>query len=142
MQSRPRLKTAVLISCGLAGWVLISVFTGTWCWFQAMIGVPCPGCGSTRAAVALLQGNLSEALFWHPLIIVSLILLPYLAVRSLFIKRKPFVAVEKFIILGACALYLIVFIVRMIMFFPHTPPMDMNDTTVLRQSLRLFGVVY
>lgn len=33
------------------------------CWFNAMTGLQCPGCGSQRAIHALLHGQLTEA--WH-----------------------------------------------------------------------------
>ncbi|MDY3918710.1 MAG: DUF2752 domain-containing protein [Candidatus Limivivens sp.] len=43
------------------------------CLFHVITGGYCPGCGGTRAVEALLQGNLTGALKYHPLV-------PYLAV--------------------------------------------------------------
>ncbi len=40
------------------------------CPFAIVTGHPCPGCGLTRATVALLQGHLAEALHLHPLSVV------------------------------------------------------------------------
>lgn len=37
------------------------------CWMHAVLGVPCPTCGSYRAAKALSQGCLADALRWQPL---------------------------------------------------------------------------
>lgn len=42
------------------------------CFFDTVLGIYCPGCGGTRALVALAQGRLLKALWYHPLI-------PYLA---------------------------------------------------------------
>lgn len=36
------------------------------CLFKTVTGYPCPGCGGTRAAHALLHGNLQEALYINP----------------------------------------------------------------------------
>ncbi|MCL2840388.1 MAG: DUF2752 domain-containing protein [Defluviitaleaceae bacterium] len=142
MHGKPRLKGLIVLFFGLTAWAVVSIIGGTWCWVQGTFGVPCPGCGSTRAALALLQGNFREALTWHPLIILSLILLPYVAVRSLWIKRKPFTKAEKSVILISTVIFMVVYAVRMILFFPHTYPMDINDMAIFRQSLRLLGVIY
>jgi hypothetical protein len=40
------------------------------CPWHALTGVACPGCGLTRAAGALLNGRVHEALDLHPLVIV------------------------------------------------------------------------
>ena len=37
------------------------------CAFRAITGIPCPTCGTTHAAVALLQGHLLAALAANPL---------------------------------------------------------------------------
>lgn len=37
------------------------------CPFYNLTGLPCPGCGLTRAFVCLGHGRFGEALHWHPL---------------------------------------------------------------------------
>jgi hypothetical protein len=37
------------------------------CPFNALTGLPCPGCGLTRAFVCIAHGHLLEAVHWHPL---------------------------------------------------------------------------
>ncbi|HZO26270.1 MAG TPA: DUF2752 domain-containing protein [Chloroflexota bacterium] len=58
----------------LVGVVLGSAIPLAWltsgpsvCPFKIFTGLPCPGCGLTRSAVALLHGDLSTSLFYHPL---------------------------------------------------------------------------
>lgn len=45
------------------------------CFFSSVLGVYCPGCGGTRAVLALLEGKLLLSLWYHPLV-------PYLAVTG------------------------------------------------------------
>lgn len=37
------------------------------CGFRYALGAPCPGCGMTRALLALLEGRVGESLLLHPL---------------------------------------------------------------------------
>ncbi|MSA03153.1 DUF2752 domain-containing protein [Lactonifactor sp. BIOML-A3] len=71
------------------GWALLAACTGIvlaarWlhisysdyslpCIFHRYTGYYCPGCGGTRAAIALSHGRLVQALWYHPLV-------PYAAV--------------------------------------------------------------
>ena len=41
-----------------------------WVWrcpFYFLFGIPCPGCGITRACLALLGGSVAEAFYWNPM---------------------------------------------------------------------------
>ncbi len=48
----------------MAAWFLSGIQT---CPTAATLGVPCPGCGLTRATLAAAQGDLAEAFALHPL---------------------------------------------------------------------------
>lgn len=39
------------------------------CLFWALFGIYCPGCGGTRAVLALMQGRFLESLWYHPLVL-------------------------------------------------------------------------
>lgn len=45
------------------------------CMFKSITGLACPGCGTTRAGLALLDGNISAALGTNPLGIITIVLL-------------------------------------------------------------------
>ena len=50
-----------------AGWVGLPSGAGyTICAFRRITGIPCPGCGLTRAMAALARGELLLALHFHP----------------------------------------------------------------------------
>ena len=123
---------------GFLLWLFISYLTGTLCWVQAVVGLPCPGCGSIRAASELFHGNFTNAHIHHPLIIISLLLYIYLPLRFIFGRKRPLTQYEKFLLLGVVSLYLIVFIIRMILLFPHTQPLVPYENAVWRQVLVVF----
>lgn len=58
------------------------------CWFHALTGLYCPGCGTTRAIHQLLHGNLEAAFAYNALAVVSLpFLLAGVAVPRLAARR-------------------------------------------------------
>lgn len=78
------------------------VFSGGWrCPILAFTGIPCPGCGITRAAKALLLLDFAGAWSWNPMIF--LLPFPILAaafgfcrgkgLRWIFLAAAPFLAV-------------------------------------------------
>lgn len=54
------------------------------CPFKAVTGLPCPGCGGTRAAQALLQGDLLLALYINPLSCLLVLFYIVLLVWSIY----------------------------------------------------------
>ena len=61
--------------------------SGGWyppCYFHALTGLHCPGCGATRAAYALLHGNLGEAFHQNALAVLAFPFLAYFAGRALW----------------------------------------------------------
>ena len=60
-----------LIVATIAGvCALIVHFRLPFCPLASVLGVPCPGCGLTRATLALAHGELRHALALHPLVFV------------------------------------------------------------------------
>ena len=118
-----RLKRALRAILILLMWCVLFLLTDTLCLLQALAGLPCPGCGSTRAAVALFTGRFAEAFAMHPLILISLAILPYAIYRETLSRGIPEHASEKYIAMGVVSLYIVVYVVRMILLFPHTEPM-------------------
>jgi len=62
--------------------VILFYTAGPGCPFQWLLGIPCMGCGMTRAFLCLVRGDIKGAFFYHPAFpLVPLALL-------LFIFRK------------------------------------------------------
>lgn len=60
------------------------------CIFKRITNIPCPSCGSTRAVLFLLKGNLKESILTNPIGIILTIIVIILPVWILFdlIRRK------------------------------------------------------
>ncbi len=83
MRTRPSATATVAIG-GLAALLLLaSQLPGrrpdlVLCPWRRLTGINCPGCGATRGIMALLRGDVSQALTLHPLspVLLALIVLP------------------------------------------------------------------
>lgn len=61
------------------------------CPSQKWLGLPCPGCGTTRSLLSILNGNLGEAMRWNPLGYLALVVLaivPLLLLIDLIAKKE------------------------------------------------------
>ena len=109
--------------CGLA--VLAMLFAGAYlsasilgwgCPVQHFTGVPCPGCGLSRALFALLRLDFAAAFRYHPMIYV----LPPVALYVLF-EKKPLLGSksrERVLLWGTMALWAAVWLARLILHDP------------------------
>jgi hypothetical protein len=60
------------------------------CPFRLITGVPCPGCGMTHAFLAAFRFDFAEALRWHPLFpLVMLIMGGYAVWLCISLARTP-----------------------------------------------------
>ncbi|MFO7181762.1 MAG: DUF2752 domain-containing protein [Pseudomonadota bacterium] len=59
---------AALVALLAALFALAVAFEAPLCPTAALFGVPCPGCGLTRATLRLLRGDVHGALRFHPLV--------------------------------------------------------------------------
>src|SRR5215212_6648429 len=57
----------LLVAGALAGAIVAKI---PLCPFAILTRHPCPGCGLTRASVALFRGHLAEAAHFHPLVFI------------------------------------------------------------------------
>ncbi|MDR0288245.1 MAG: DUF2752 domain-containing protein, partial [Clostridiales bacterium] len=61
-------KVETLVLSAKKNWIVIALtvgylsfaqfFTGTVCPFDSLFGIPCPSCGSTRAIISLIKGDM------------------------------------------------------------------------------------
>lgn len=114
----------LLITSALCAAAIIVL--GIPCQIRQLIGIPCPTCGMTRAALLALGGNFGAAFRMHPLFW----LMPFLFAAIFFIKNRR---LQRDLLIFFAVLLFAVWVIRMIIFFPDTVPMDFNRNAVLIQ---------
>lgn len=137
------------IIAGICCWIFLWIFTGTSCWLRSVFGIPCPGCGSTRAVAALYRGHIKEALEFHPLIFITLALIAVyiftfilrLVFKKNFFDRFPKKWLNIFLwcIFG---LYIGVYAIRMILLYPRIEPMTYLNTSSLGRLISLIKNIF
>ncbi len=88
-----RRKNIITVYCILGGvglvYLLVMAITGHGfpCFYQYFAGKPCPFCGFSRMAFAMMQGHFSQAFGYHP---VGAVLTPFwLGISALLFWGKP-----------------------------------------------------
>ena len=84
--------------------------TQSGCIFWVLFGAYCPGCGGTRAVNALLHGHFLQSLWYHPLVLYSVVL--YLVFMSSWtLARFGLFGIKKGIAFRAGYLYAMLVII-------------------------------
>lgn len=127
---------------GLAG-VLVIVYLivfsrlfGTICPVRLVTGVPCPGCGITRAALLFLTGRWQQAWQMNLVIFPIVLTVLYYGVNRYFLNRK--VKGMRWIILGIAVMLLAVYLQHMIRYFPGREPYSYLDGNLLERILPIY----
>ena len=131
-------KNIVGVLAVVGSFIFFQIITGTGCWLKATTGFPCFGCGLTRAAGHLMKGDLHGSIAYHPLLIPLI----FTAVVWLYVLCSHETHPKWFnnFLLAVFVLFMVTYIARLILYFPHTAPMDINERSILMQIMRFFGV--
>jgi len=132
-------RTAVIVVLLGSYMLIMNLLTGTSCAFKSFIGVPCPGCGLTRAYMSLFRLDIRGAFVWHPMFwavpvfIAAWIWREY--VKAKYPGRHIFFYEPLLFVLSISAIA--VFVVRAFYLFPHTEPFTLNPNAVMPRLFRL-----
>ena len=101
------------------------------CLVREWLGLPCPLCGTVRGMACFFQGNPVDALYWHPLFWLTPILMAWHLLPPVGFSGEK--GRNRWIWIGVIALYLGVYLMRMLLLFPQSAPMNGNPQGVLLQ---------
>lgn len=109
--------------------LIANLFFPRYCPFVLLTGLPCAGCGMTRAVILLLKGRIVESLAMHPMVLGFVLLaMAYGLFRYvLFIDTKHLKSLLVFILVTT----MVVYGVRMATVFPNQVPMVYYDGNLL-----------
>ena len=123
-----------VLAVGIALAVLLLI-TGEVCPIRRLWGIPCPGCGISRAGMLLLEGKLKEAFRMHAFVyVIPVLLAGGFTERYFFDSSCSFIKKAVYIIAGLAILY---YGYRMIVYFPNQEPMIFYNDSVLGKLLNL-----
>lgn len=91
------------------------------CLSKLIFGLPCPGCGMTRAAFLFLTGDFAGSFRMHPLFMFLLPGLSLLGYERYYKGRKA--KITSWYFAAYFVVLLIVFVLRMKLYFPQEEPM-------------------
>lgn len=121
--------------------LLGNLIFGKICPTRMMFGIPCPGCGTTRAFLLLMQGKIGEATvsnpIWIPIVVFGMVFLinRYFVTSKTVSDRITHILKKAVVIVGVlCIAY---YVYRMIYWFPNREPMVYAPENMLQR----FGII-
>lgn len=111
--------------------VIVNLLFHAFCPLVIVSGFPCPGCGFTRATVYFLTGQWQQAWRMNPLIFPIMLTVFYFGWNRYLLGRKA--AGIKEIMIVLFVLLLLVYCVRMYLYFPNRVPYVYMEDNVLER---------
>lgn len=123
-----------MFGVALAGYYLVSKWLfHAFCPLVIISGIPCPGCGMTRAFLFFLTGQWTRGWNMNPLALAWLALAAYIAVMRYGFGKKAKGALP--FAYGIIGLMVLFYGYRMLRYFPGWPPVSYTGGNLLEQFL-------
>lgn len=115
--------------------IVVRTIFHAYCPFLITTGFPCPGCGMTRAVFYLLTGRIKRGMSLNPAAPLWMLLIAWF-----FIERYLRGRTLKYVKIGLAVIVLVTFgiyLYRMVLFFPGSPPLGFNGENLISRALRM-----
>ena len=115
-------------------YVLVRRIFRAFCPMVILTGLPCPGCGLSRAVWYLLTGQIRRSFLLHPLGVFWILFILYFFVNRYFLGKK----VTKAMLIYLCILLLatlFLYFFRMVTIFPDRPPMSYTGRNLFEKII-------
>lgn len=136
-----QLALIALLAVGVFGaLILLGIYQ---CPVYGILGIPCPGCGMSRAAMAMLRGDIALAFAMNPGLFWLILcggVVALSGVLDIFGCKANTLYKNKWLYVAIFAGLILIYVVRMAQLFPHTPPMNYNKNSLFYEIFCfLFG---
>ncbi len=127
---KERLQLLVII----AGIYFLFYLLNIGCPIRFITGIPCPGCGMTRASIALLHLDFAKALYFHPLIFLTPVIV-ILYLFDFYINQRLLKALWFIIIV----VFLVVYLIRLFITHSAVVLIDIHSGIMIELYQLIFG---
>ena len=120
-------------ACIVIAYIVLRKLRGAFCPSVILFGLPCPGCGVTRAALYVLKGQFAEAFYINPAVYLWLVFLLYIIVVR-YIMGKPLKHFMVFVtVIGI--LMIVRYAYGMYSYYPYRPPFAYTGGNVMEDVI-------
>ena len=112
-------------------YVMIITITGIGCPILFFTGIPCLGCGMTRACFYFLRSDFSTAFSYHPLVFLLPMIVPYIIFMKKLMKYKRYLWGVVIII------FLLVYLVRLVCFNDPVVRINLEDGFIYKMIITI-----
>lgn len=123
--------------------VVSNIVLGKVCYSRVLTGIPCAGCGITRAFQLVFQLKLKEATMMHPFWIAVVILFIWFFIGRYFVADEK-ISKKTIYILKICGTIIVIlcfayYIYRMIVWYPNREPLVYDSDNILNMLRKIFN---
>lgn len=128
-----------IILCGIYIGIMTAAF-GAVCPARIFTGLPCPGCGLSRAALLMARGELAASLKMHPMLLYLLACTAWgFYVRYFTACPGKYKKYGEILLIAGVFLFIAVYIVRIRRYFPDQPPMVYEPDNMMSRIFPAWG---
>lgn len=120
--------------------VIVNLVFHAFCPLIIFCGLPCPGCGVTRAAACLLTGRWQQAWQLNPMVFPIALSAVYFGWNRYLLGRKAIRI--KAIVIALFVLMIVAYGVRMYLYFPNRVPYVYTDDNILARFISFWRQMY
>lgn len=117
----------------LAYYVLTRILFREFCPMRIFIGLPCPGCGATRAGVYALTLQFKEALEMNPTIFLWIPYILFLLWQRYIGKKRR--KLSNILLVGICVCSVTWYVIGMFYYFPSREPYTYFEGNLILKGL-------